>query len=142
MREDAIYFTLRNTFKGIWTLLEEMQTTHPDSQEDQGTHKFEENIVSSNVVIGQRHHKYDALRKRTNTNQRMSSEWCVAVSGLLVALWQQPLLVHCKTWFRTFTYLDIFSDFHHWNSAPFICLLPHAVIELQVRQFLAGSVNP
>ncbi|XP_059938559.1 zinc finger protein 69 homolog isoform X1 [Mesoplodon densirostris] len=72
MRDDVIYSTLRKVSKYDHEL-ESHQDSHgrdvrqtilTHKKRGQETYKFGKNIVSSNVVIEQRHHKYDTPRKR------------------------------------------------------------------------------
>ncbi|KAB0402205.1 hypothetical protein E2I00_020028, partial [Balaenoptera physalus] len=72
MRDDVIYSTLRKVSK-YDDELENHQDSHgrdvrqtilTHKRRGQETYKFGKNIVSSNVVIEQRHHKYDTPRKR------------------------------------------------------------------------------
>ncbi|KAM8791259.1 zinc finger protein 69 homolog isoform 2-T3 [Rhynchonycteris naso] len=72
MRDDVIDSTLRKVSK-YDDEIERHQDTHgrdvrqaflTHKKRGQETNKFGENIVSSNVVIEQRYHKYDTLRKR------------------------------------------------------------------------------
>ncbi|TKC41116.1 hypothetical protein EI555_008867 [Monodon monoceros] len=72
MRDDAIFSTLRKVSKYDHEL-ESHQDSHgrdvrqtilTHKKRGQETYKFGKNIVSSNVVIEQRHHKYDTSRKR------------------------------------------------------------------------------
>eukprot|EP00069_Balaena_mysticetus_P015670 bmy_11348T0 len=72
MRDDVIYSTLRKVSK-YDDELESHQDSHgrdvrqtilTHKRRGQETYKFGKNIVSSNVVIEQRHHKYDTPRKR------------------------------------------------------------------------------
>ncbi|XP_066866622.1 zinc finger protein 69 homolog isoform X2 [Kogia breviceps] len=72
MRDDVIYSTLRKVSK-YDDELESHQDNHgrdvrqtilTHKKRGQETYKFGKNLVSSNVVIEQRHHKYDTPRKR------------------------------------------------------------------------------
>ncbi|KAJ8779455.1 hypothetical protein J1605_012339 [Eschrichtius robustus] len=72
MRDDVIYSTLRKVSK-YDDELENHQDSHgrdvrqtilTHKRRGQETYKYGKNIVSSNVVIEQRHHKYDTPRKR------------------------------------------------------------------------------
>ncbi|XP_014684088.1 zinc finger protein 69 homolog isoform X1 [Equus asinus] len=72
MRDDVIYSTLRKVSKCDDELERHQETHRRDvsqaisihKKRGQETNKFGENVVSSNVVIKQRHRKCDTLRKR------------------------------------------------------------------------------